>query len=160
MGGKKRGARRPNLSISSATRTPDAICRILKPNYFFLFKMPFWFELDFYFFKFFFRHISYFQINVCSVCFRKPETKKTKQKKTQLSVGALIADAVVSRTHSRQTLLPPLFLFCFLNRDVGRSASLTVKVPSADNREVPRMKSSDLSFVVQSNGAALVLGSE
>lgn len=90
---------------------------------------------------------------------KKQQQKKT-EKKTQLSVGALIADAVVSRTHSRQTLLPPLFLFCFLNRDVGRSASLTVNVPSADNREVPRMKSSDLSFVVQSNGAALVLGSE
>lgn len=87
-------------------------------------------------------------------------TKINREKKTQLSVGALIADAVASRTHSRQALLPPLFLFCFLNRDVGRSASLTVDVPSADNREVPRMKSSDLSFVVQSNGAALVLGSE
>lgn len=91
--------------------------------------------------------------------------KKTKQKtktgkKTQLSVSALIANAVVSRTHSHQTVLRLLFLFCFLNRDVGRSASLTVDVPSADNREVPRMKSSDLSFVVQSNGAALVLGSE
>lgn len=53
------------------------------------------------------------------------------------------------------------FLFCFLNRDVGRSACRTVvDVPSADNQEVPHMKSSDLSFVVQSNGAALVLGSE
>lgn len=91
---------------------------------------------------------------------KKTTKKKQRKKKPQLSVGALIADEVVSRTHSRQTLLLPLFLFCFLNRDVGRSASLTVDVPSADNREVPRMKSSDLSFVVQSNGAALVLGSE
>lgn len=162
--GEKRGARRPNLSISRATRTLDAICRIFNQIIFFCLKSHFgisWIELLIF---------VYFSDKFCTfkslfVLTVSENLKQWKSKNRKKNMQLLVCDWLSMQLYLQHTLARlccrRYFLFCFLNRDVRRSASCTADdVPSADSREVPHMKSSDLSFVVQSNGAALVLGSE